>query len=279
MRVVTWNLWWRFGPHRDRQPAIASVLAGLDADVILLQEVYRADGEDQVEVLARTLDRHGVATVDDDGERTAFGNAVLSRWPIIGVEQRNLPGLDGRPGHRNALRVEIDHPDGPQVVVTTHLDWRYDASALREAQLSDLLGWLAERAPTGEIETIRPLILGGDLNALPESDEVRRLVGLSPGYLPDSEAPMRVFTDCWAAVGDGPGITWTRANPHSADALWPERRLDYVLVAWPRTKPDGNPRRAMLAGTEAVDGVVPSDHYAVVVDLDDRNDDPGPSHD
>jgi endonuclease/exonuclease/phosphatase family metal-dependent hydrolase len=51
------------------------------------------------------------------------------------------------------------------------------------------------------------------------------------------------------------------------DSAWPERRLDYVMVGWPRARPAGNPVRARLFGVEPHDGVVPSDHYGVAVDL------------
>jgi hypothetical protein len=49
------------------------------------------------------------------------------------------------------------------------------------------------------------------------------------------------------------------------------------LVSWPRPKPIGNPVRAWIAGNEAVDGVYPSDHFAVVGELragvpEDRSD-------
>jgi hypothetical protein len=77
-----------------------------------------------------------------------------------------------------------------------------------------------------------------------------------------------VFTDAWPVGGDGgPGLTWDRANEHLADATWPQRRLDYLFVSWPRPKPLGSVARCWLAGTEPVDGVTPSDHYAVVADL------------
>lgn len=40
LKVLTWNLWWRFGAHwRRRQPLILQTLQALDADVIALQEV------------------------------------------------------------------------------------------------------------------------------------------------------------------------------------------------------------------------------------------------
>ena len=38
MRVVTWNLWWRFGPWQERQPAIARSLVELKPDIVCLQE-------------------------------------------------------------------------------------------------------------------------------------------------------------------------------------------------------------------------------------------------
>ena len=63
------------------------------------------------------------------------------------------------------------------------------------------------------------------------------------------------------------GHTWATANPYLADGAMPNRRLDYLLVSWPRPRPAGNPVRCWLAGTEAVDGVQPTDHYAVVADL------------
>src|SRR5262245_33223956 len=40
LRVLTWNLWWRFGPWQARQPAIIATLRRIDADVIALQETW-----------------------------------------------------------------------------------------------------------------------------------------------------------------------------------------------------------------------------------------------
>jgi endonuclease/exonuclease/phosphatase family metal-dependent hydrolase len=171
-----------------------------------------------------------------------------------------LPGASGVPGPRRALATRLDSPFGLWPVVSTHLDHRFDASATRMKQAHELLRLVAE--VRGDPDTSPPLVLGGDLNALPESDEVRMLTGLG-------EAPLAnlVMSDVWGQVGEGPGVTWSRANPYLVDSAWPNRRLDYLLVSWPRPKPFGNPVRAWLAGVEAVAGVQPSDHYAVVADL------------
>lgn len=263
MRALTWNIWWQFGPWQERQPAIEAELAAVDADVVLLQEVWASDDGDQAHNLGAALGYHVARTAKPDGTPQAFGNAVLSRWPLTVLEQVTLPGPDGGPSHRSALAVSVAAPTGDWLVVTTHLAWQYDQSAVRQRQLAAVVD-LVVRHRSDDTDA-PPVILGGDLNAEPESDEIRRLTGLSAPYTDGL-----VFADCWAAVGDGPGHTWTRENPHSSEALWPRRRLDYVFVSWPRPKPLGNPVGASLAGCTAHHGMVPSDHYGVVVDLDDR---------
>ncbi|MCJ7436728.1 MAG: endonuclease/exonuclease/phosphatase family protein, partial [Acidimicrobiia bacterium] len=56
MRLLTWNLWWRFGPWEARQPAILEKLGRVDADVLCLQEVWETrGGESQAEAIADAL--------------------------------------------------------------------------------------------------------------------------------------------------------------------------------------------------------------------------------
>lgn len=262
MRVLTWNLWWRFGPWQERQPAITDELCRVAPDIAFLQEVWSHEDDDQAQRLANAAGMHVERTTAGDGQPQEFGNAILSRWPIERVEQIALSGPSGRPSHRSALLCRIHTPVEPLLVVVTHLAWQYDKSALREVQLGEIVTAIEHHRSED-----RPVLLGGDLNAVPDSDEIRRLTGLSASY-----SPGLVFTDCWAAVGDGPGITWSRDNLNSAEALWPRRRLDYVLVSWPRSKPWCNPLSAELVGVDEQDGVVPSDHYGVVVELDARPD-------
>ena len=45
------------------------------------------------------------------------------------------------------------------------------------------------------------------------------------------------------------------------------QRIDYVLVGRPRRGGAGHVVGCAIAGAEPVDGVVASDHYAVVADL------------
>ena len=273
MRVLTWNLWWQFGPWQQRQPAIVDELRALDPDIAFLQEVWARDGDDQALILGHELGRNIARTRCPDGQPQEFGNAVLSRWPIEELETRVLPGADeeletrvlpgadAKPSHRTALVVRIEAPTGSWVVIVTHLAWQSDQSVLRQKQLAVV----AELANThrNRDEEAPPVLVGGDLNAVPDSNEIRRMTGVSAPYVDGL-----VFTDCWAAVGEGPGHTFSRQNPHASDALWPRRRVDYLMVAWPRPKPLGNPLQAQLVGVNPRHGILGSDHYGVLVELD-----------
>jgi endonuclease/exonuclease/phosphatase family metal-dependent hydrolase len=129
VRVVSWNLWWRFGAHwRERQSGIAGTLDALRPDVVGLQEVWVGERTSQAEVLGSQLAmRHAVAVPSlppppappetPDQEGMEVGVAVLSRWPIRSVTRHRLPST-----HRLApvaLLATIDHPAGALHVMTS----------------------------------------------------------------------------------------------------------------------------------------------------------------
>lgn len=267
MRIVTWNVWWRFGPWEQRAPGIEATLRSIDADVICLQEAWATEEGNQARQLARKLGFHVATSVDATPGRR-LGNAVLSRWPIRHEKVTPLPLASGEDGHRTLVQARVDAPFGPVDVYCTHLAYRFDESTLRRAQLTRICEIIAADRARSENDNgadAFPPVLCGDLNATPASDEVRMLTGQAPPPVPGL-----VFTDAWDAAGRGPGHTWDRRNPHLRDSSWPRRRLDYVLIGWPRDTPRGNPKRAVLAGARPHDGVWPSDHLAVVVDLATR---------
>lgn len=261
VRIVTWNLWWRFGPWEQRRLAIEETLRAANADVICLQEVWAAEeGPDQVEELATALGMEFVRTPAAFWKGYSFGNAILSRWPILAGEHLQLPNKSGGPGHRSLVAASIAAPFGALPVVCTHTDFAFDQSSLRVSQVGEVARFCHDFR--GDPETSFPLVLCGDLNAVPDSDEIRMLTGRSAPAIEGL-----VFQDCWELCGEGPGHTWSSRNPNLADATWPNRRIDYVCVSWPRPKGLGKPIRAELFGTVPVDGVMPSDHYGVMVDL------------
>lgn len=258
LRVLTWNLWWRFGPWEERWHAIVATVQALDPDVIALQEVWDDGERNQAALLGESLGGHRhvyASTVEHDGVR--FGNAVVSRWPISGSDWRPLPAPSEVDESRTVLRADIDGPRGPFQVFCTHLNWRFEQSHVRQEQVRAVARFVQESPPRHF-----PPILCGDLNATSDSDEVRMLTGRTT--VPE---PGLVFYDAWEVAGSGPAVTWSRDNPHTAPDIALDRRIDYVFAGWPGERGTGLPTACLVEGIRPVDGVVASDHYAVLAEL------------
>jgi endonuclease/exonuclease/phosphatase family metal-dependent hydrolase len=262
LRVVTWNVWWRFGPWEARQPAILETLAGIDADVVCLQEVWETrEGASQPKALAEALGFHYVAAagLGLDLAPESLGNAVLARWPITAARAFALPAPKGLDELRVILRADVDGPRGPVQVFCTHLNWRMDQSHVRQMQVAAACEVVAS---TREQRTYPP-VLCGDFNAEPDAAEIRQLTGLA--QVPEEKL---VFLDAWRVAGDGgPGWTWSRLNPFTVSDPEPDRRIDYVFAGYPGERGRGEIVAARVEGVAPVDDVQPSDHYAVYAEL------------
>ncbi|MGQ0743477.1 MAG: endonuclease/exonuclease/phosphatase family protein [Acidimicrobiales bacterium] len=269
-RFVTWNLWLRFQNWEQRRKAIATTLERLGPDVVLLQEVWRVEdanlaqelggilGMDHVYTHCSTNRGAGVYAAGPDGSAVDVGNAILSRWPIVDSDESALPGpVDVDSWRRCVSMAEIAGPRGHLRVFNTHLSHGYEDSALRQDQVRHIAGFIAERR-----HRAFPPVLAGDFNADPACDEVRMLTGRT-----SVPVPGLMLHDAWDMAGSGPGHTWSNENPLAVDSLAPARRIDYLLVGTPQGEGRGHPVMAQLGGVDQVDGVQPSDHYAVVVDL------------
>jgi endonuclease/exonuclease/phosphatase family metal-dependent hydrolase len=273
MRVVTWNVWGRYGDWEERQAGIEEVLARAEPDVVCLVETWRAGDDSQVDRVAHRLGVDHRLSVGDwavegdaggdsggDGEGAGgwtSGVGVVSRWPIARHEHQPLRGDEGD-GFGEALFVALDGPRGPVQVFVAVLDYPLHGSALRQAQVRQLAAFV------GRVTSRRhPTVVCGDFNAGPDSDEIRMLTGQAAVPVPGL-----VFYDAWELAGDGtPGHTWSNDNRLAAAGMYPDRRFDYVLSAWPRAGAAGHPTHCALLGVTDTDGPELSDHYAVLADL------------
>ncbi|GAA2595646.1 endonuclease/exonuclease/phosphatase family protein [Actinomadura fulvescens] len=261
VRVVTWNVWSRYGPWRDRERAILDVLKAAGGDLVVLNEAWESRDDTQAERLkhALGLPHHAFRGSPEDGSADGgmSGVLILSRWPLARVGRQRLGDQEGWDSGL-AVYARADGPRGPLHVFGVGLGWKLGHSVQRQGQLRDLGSYVRKLA-----DTSAPVVLCGDFNAGPDSDEIRMLTGRTA-----VSAPGLVFYDAWELAGDGtPGHTWANANPWARPVLFPDRRIDYVFSAWPRAGGAGHPVRCELVGTEPVDGVLPSDHYGVLADL------------
>lgn len=264
VRVVTWNLWGRLGDWKERSQAIVETLDELRPDLVCLQEVWQEGHENQAALLAARLGMTSVFATDRTEDGVDQGVALLSRWPVTDVAHCALPVPADVRDPNVVLRASAHGPRGPLLIATTHLIPYPHRSEWRERQIRALVDFMAE-ARSQDADHHGRTILAGDFNAPPDSEEVRLLTGRRPPH-----APAWVFLDAWETAGEGsPGYTMARANPNAAPLLLPDLRWDYIFVRWPSGRPGGvgHPVRCEVAGVDARNGLVPSDHYAVVAEL------------
>lgn len=147
LRVATYNVHACVGTDRRHDPErVASVVSELDADVVALQEfTYPAsvalESREPVELV--TLDSYQCALgptreiAKRKVETRCFGNALLTRHPIVDVQRIDL-SMDRREP-RGALATTVD-VGGTQVhLLATHLGLRVTE---RRFQVRQLLAYL-----------------------------------------------------------------------------------------------------------------------------------------
>ncbi len=253
LRVVTWNVWGRYGAWLEWAPRITETLQRLDPDVVCLQEVWTVGGRTQADGLAEDLgshaafDRTRMPDVEAESGADGLGMAVLGRWPAIDRRRQELPtDLPGYPS--SLLIVTLAHPAGPLHVATTVPVWERDAGDVRLAQTTAVATALTD----SDLDGVPPVVLAADLNARPDTPEFAALT--------------EVLIDAWAAARPGErGHTLAHANRYVAADEWlADGRIDHVLVRSGSPAYPVSVTSADLAGTT---DPPPSDHHAVVVDL------------
>jgi len=157
LRVASYNIHECVGSDGRRDPArIAAVLREIDADIIGLQEVDArpsATSESmQMEYLASTLGLHAVAGPTLQRLNGEYGNALLTRRPVLDVRKIDLTVYRREP--RGALDVDLDIDGAAVRVVVTHLGLLPGERRTQVRRLVDLLG-------EGRSDVV---ILCGDIN-------------------------------------------------------------------------------------------------------------------
>lgn len=161
--VVTYNVHACVGlDGRVDVPRIAEVLAALRPDVIALQEVL---GDAQIAEIAERLGLHAVMGTAFERTGGRYGNAVLSRTPILDSRTLDISVRGCEP--RCLLHARIARGDTRLDVYNTHLGLR-----VRERQAQAR----ACRAALTDVDDERPMLMMGDFNAwLPRGDALAAL--------------------------------------------------------------------------------------------------------
>jgi endonuclease/exonuclease/phosphatase family metal-dependent hydrolase len=244
VRLVTFNVHHGVGGDgRHDLPRLARLLADAEPDVICLQEVDRHYGDrseyvDQALLLSRALELELVwsPSIDEHPpagrvERRQYGNALLSRLPVLTSDVHQLPG-GGEP--RSALRAQVALDGTALTVTTTHLS--SNSAADRAAQAAAVA---ALPSPPG--------VLVGDLNADAGAAELQVL--------------RERLADAWELAADRTDQAGRFSLHRDAGLTHPARRprvrIDQVWVTAGVT----------VTGARVLDGAGTSDHHPLLVDL------------
>jgi endonuclease/exonuclease/phosphatase family metal-dependent hydrolase len=177
MRIVTYNIHgWRTAENAPNLNGVMETLERLAPDIVGLNEVYYprvVAGSDKpaLEALAVRLGMHFVFgpclrwPAQDDMPEDAYGNALLSRWPIIANAAHHLTSKEEDPKRlldvkeqRGLLEGRIQLPDGSTFTAySVHLD--HTDEEVRGIQLRVARTWLQR-------DRSRPHVVMGDFNAI-----------------------------------------------------------------------------------------------------------------
>ena len=236
LRLVCFNIWHNQGDWAARLPLLVEAIRAAGPDVIALQEVLEdaAVGlPNQARTIADALggyEMHFVSTDPADAPRR-YGNAILSRLPVIAHDSTRLEPLDD---YRTAIRARVSLDDRAIDVVNTHLAWKPEQAPVRAQQIADLMAWLPQDGT--------PLVVMGDFNAVQEDAGLNALTG--PRFV--SALPR--------------GAAQTTLNPARGHA---PRVIDHIFAEAAHFEPAD----ASVLGATPVDGEYPSDHFGVAATL------------
>lgn len=271
VRIVTINVQNSEGDAR-RPGLLNQELRRLAPDLVALQEVVEGDGRRQLDELLEGTGLRGTHQAGELAYAPPFadrygGNAVATRWPhqVMEILDLRLAGAGDVPWCTLAAKVALPNV-GELLFISATASWRLDAEAVREQQALALADLDARH------RTDLPTIIAGDFNAGPDASSIRFLTGRQ------SICGRSVcYHDAWEVAGNGPGHTWSTDNGNAAALLdqvvrqpGHRRRLDYVFTGSWHAHPKARCeiRTAGLAFDQPTDGIWPSDHYGVVVDVE-----------
>lgn len=251
IKVLSWNIQNGLGcDGKVSLPRIAKIIREMgDPDVICLQEVsvnFRLkDGStpNQIQQLATLFPQHqvffGPAIDIWDGEfkdRSQFGNAILSRFPVRTVFYHPLP----QPPHasvkqmpRQLVEVSVETADRSLRVMTTHLEYHSETQRISQCQrILDIQQEITaiENAPPNcdvsgpymPLDRGESCVICGDFNFLPDSNEYQLFT--------DTSQPESMLLDAWRVISSD------QAQPPTSGifdhAQWPEGAhcRDYMFI-------------------------------------------------
>ena len=237
LRILCYNI--HYGQGNDGKydvERLAEVINAAKPDLVALQEVdVGVERSGRVHQIQRLAELTGMAArygPTQHYQGGLFGNAVLTRLPILDVVIQPLPYTEATEElvtyPRGAIAVTMKAPNGKPIrFVSTHFQHNVEGDRVAEAKRINELFTQAD--------DVLPTILAGDMNAKPDSE------------------PMTELARYWSIAGDQPLAP-------TAPSKAPRSRIDYILF---RTRDGFRVKEASV-----IDEPMASDHCPVFAVLE-----------
>ncbi|HJR73639.1 MAG TPA: endonuclease/exonuclease/phosphatase family protein [Luteimonas sp.] len=238
--LVTFNLYHDKADWPKRLPLILAELRRLNPDVITLQEVIGHENlRNQAQTLADALGyEYAFSSVDPENKPQRYGNAILTRRPIVARHWTRLQPFDDS---RTALHLRMAIGDRVLNVYTTHLHWTDGGGAIRQRQVADLMRFIADTSDGA------PSLVAGDFNAVATAPELGALTAN--------------FQDAYGKLHPDEAAD-PKANSTLNLSYYPPKRIDHAFLQKDALAPEA----ATIVLNRADDeGTWPSDHYGMYV--------------
>ena len=237
LRVLCYNVHWCLGMDGKYDvPRLADVINRTKPDLVALQEVdvgvERSGRVHEVQELAKLTGLAARFGPTQHYEGGLFGNAVLTRFPILDVSIHPLPYTESTTERttypRGAISVIVTASDGkPLRFVSTHFQHNVPEDRVAEAKAINKLF-------ASDDDGLRT-ILAGDMNALPDAEPVTELLKNWSNAIDEAATP-------------------------TAPATTPRSRIDYVFYR--------NPSQFRLVESTVIPEAMASDHRPVLAVLE-----------
>lgn len=233
IRVMSYNI--HHGRGTDDKvdlDRIANLINDWNPDLVALQEVDNATSRsnfmNQTDTLAFKTEMFSIFGKNIDVFGGEYGNAVLSRYPIIHSENRKLPKV-GNSEQRGLLAVwiQLKDKDDLTVFISTHFDHR-EKNAERLKSVEKIKFWI-DRGDFGS-----DLIFAGDLNDTPSSKII-----------------LTMNTFCDGTNQSDKYKTYPAENP--------DRQLDYIYTC--------NKGEYIIDSYHVINASIFSDHLPLISDI------------
>lgn len=241
LSVLTYNIWHDQRDWPARSAVMFPALREINADIIGLQEVIQhSNVPNQAATIAELMGYEMFfSSTDPADQEKRYGNAILTRYPIIESNMHKLAPLND---YRTVAHVVVEIEGRPVDIYNTHLHHTGEGGAIRAEQIADLLAFI-ERTRRGT-----QTIVMGDFNASPDWPE------LDPLHA--------VYTDTFALFVDDPlSERHATLNHHVGHS---KRRIDHLFLEESSGSWITPVSSAIVLNEPSPDGVWPSDHFGLV---------------